>query len=253
MNRNTGNDDEFLKSTFFIDSDSHEIMEYARSVCQGITDARQKAIALFYAVRDDIRYDIFGFEVHLNYMKASYILQKQSGYCVSKALVLAAAARAEGIPSRLGFADVINHLSPGKLHEMMRTNIFAYHGFAELFIDGRWVKATPSLDAGLCEKMGYVKPEFDGIRDTVYPEKNLKGERHMEYVKFYGSYPDLPIEDLIRSVETHYPHFFNGMSISARKLALSQKLDYNHVVPYSNMPPVPPETPREDYFFRKAS
>lgn len=253
MKRNDYHPDLYLKPTFFVDSDAPEIVDYAQKTCKDVTGDRQKAIALFYAVRDDIRYDLFGFEVNLNYMKASYILKKQSGYCVSKALVLAATARAAGIPSRLGFADVINHLNPGKLHEMMRTNIFAYHGFAELFIDGRWIKATPSLDSRLCEKMGYVKPEFDGIHDTVYPEKNLDGDRHMEYVRFYGSYPDLPIEDLIKSVETYYPHFFNGKRITARMLAKVQNLDYDNVVLYQNMLPVPPETPREHYFFKKAS
>lgn len=253
MKRNHDHDDRYLKPTFFVDSDSPEIVDYARSACRGVTGDKQKAIALFYAVRDDIRYDLFGFEVNLNYMKASYILKKQSGYCVSKALVLGAAARSQGIPARLGFADVINHLNPGKLHEMMRTNIFAYHGFAELFIEGRWVKATPSLDSTLCEKMGYVKPEFDGVHDTIYPDRNLKGEQHMEYLRFYGSYPDLPIDDLIKSVETHYPHFFNGKSISAAMLAKIQQLDYDHVVQYKQMIPVPPETPRDFYYFRKAS
>ncbi|GAB6094351.1 transglutaminase family protein [Desulfatiferula olefinivorans] len=244
--------DRYLMPTFFVDSDSPDIIDYATAVCTGLMDDRQKAIALFYAIRDDIRYDLFGFEVNLNYMKAGYILKKQSGYCVSKALVLAAASRVVGIPSRLGFADVINHQNPGKLHELMRTNIFAYHGFAELFIEGRWVKATPSLDSDLCEKMGYITPEFDGIRDTVYPAVNRKGERHMEYVSFYGSYPDLPILDLVASVETYYPHFFGGKSISVRALAASQGLRYEDVVRYADMTPVPHESPREEYSFRKA-
>lgn len=246
-------DDRYLTPTFFVDSDSREIREYAGSVCNGGMDDKEKAIALFYAVRDDIRYDLFGFEVNLNYMKASYILKKQSGYCVSKALVLAASARAVGIPARLGFADVTNHLNPVKLHELMRTNVFAYHGFAELFISGRWVKATPSLDSGLCEKMGYEKPEFDGVRDTTYPAYNLKGEPHMEYIRYYGSYPDLPIEDLIASVEKYYPHFFNGKKVTARKLARAQNLDYDKVLSYNDMVPIPPESPRDDYYFRKAS
>lgn len=245
--------DRYLKPTFFVDSDSREIMDYAQSVCHESMSDKEKAIALFYAVRDDIRYDLFGFEVNLHYMKASYILKKQSGYCVSKALVLSASARAMGIPARLGFADVINHLNPGKMHELMKTNIFAYHGFAELYIEGRWVKATPSLDSRLCEKMGYQKPEFDGVSDTIYPAWNLKGEKHMEYVRYYGSYEDLPIEALVASVETYYPHFFNGKRVIIRELAKTQGLDYNSVVSYPDMVPVPHEAPRDEYEFLKAS
>lgn len=239
--------DRYLQPTFFVDSDSESIRNYAETACRNAKSVKEKAIALFYAVRDDIRYDLFGFEIKLNYMKASYILQKGSGYCVSKALVLAAAARAVGVPSRLGFANVINYLNPESLSGLLRTNVFAFHGFAELYIDGRWVKATPSLDSALCEKMGYVKPEFDGVHDTVYPERNLAGEPHMEYVHFYGSYPDLPIEDLVRSVETYYPHFFSGKKIDVRDYASAQGLAYEIVVPYPSMVPVPPETSRSLY------
>ena len=52
--------------------------------------------------------------------------------------VLAAAARVLGVPARLGFADVRNHLTSPRLREMMNTDVFAYHGYTELLIDGRW-------------------------------------------------------------------------------------------------------------------
>ncbi|MCP3927445.1 MAG: transglutaminase family protein [Desulfobacterales bacterium] len=221
--------DEFLKPTFFIDSDAESIIEYASRACDGAKSEKEKAINLFNAVRDDISYDLFGLEINPNYMKASYILEKGSGYCVSKALVLAACARVIGIPCRLGFADVINHLNPPKMQEFMLTNVFAFHGFAELLLDGKWVKATPSFDSRLCEKSGYIKPEFDGVNDTVYPAFNKAGERHMEYISYYGSFSDIPLVDLMDSVYKYYPHFCDE-SITLESLFINADLDYEAIV-----------------------
>lgn len=231
----------YLKPTFFIDSDSVEIADYAHDACRGAYTDREKAINLFYAVRDDIKYDLFGYEINPMFMKASNILKKATGYCVSKGLVLAAACRAVGIPARMGFADLINHLNPQKISELLQTDVFAFHGFTEIYIDGKWVKATPSFDRGLCEKSGYYIPEFDGIQDTTYPAFNKKGERHMEYVHFYGSFPDLPVYALLDSVKTHYPHFFSGDSdVTIENLIREAGLEFHDVVPEKNLLCIPP-------------
>lgn len=231
----------YLTPTFFIDFDSAGIRDYAHDACQGVHTDRERAIRLFYAVRDDIKYDLFGYEINPLYMKASNILKKGTGYCVSKGLVLCAAARAVGIPARMGFADVINHLNPGKIDELLQTNVFAFHGFAELYIDGRWVKATPSFDRELCEKSGYYVPEFDGIHDTTYPAFNMKGEKHMEYVHYYGSFSDLPAYALLDSVKKHYPHFFaGGIEVTVDTLVRDAGLDIREVVPDMGYLCVPP-------------
>ena len=225
----------FLKPTFFINSDSEAITDYTKAICNDSMSDVEKAIALFYAVRDDIKYDLFGYEMNPNYMQASYILEKGSGYCVSKSIVFAACARAAGVPCRLGFADVVNHLNPGRLHEFMRTNIFAFHGYAELLLDGRWVKATPSFDARLCEKAGYFKPEFDGYNDTTYPAFNKAGQRHMEYISYYGSYSDVPVEDLLASVHRHYPHFCGDSGLTVEMLFIEAELDYQTIIAESDI------------------
>lgn len=221
--------DVYLEPTFFIDSDSPEIIEYAKLACGDAETNMNKAIRLFYAVRDDIRYDVFGFEISPSYLKASYILKKSSGYCVSKAIVLASVARAVGIPSRLGFADVVNHLNPGKLQEFLQTDIFAFHGFTELYLNEKWVRATPSFDYHLCKKNGYFVPEFNGIDDTKYPAFDINGTRHMEYVAYHGSYSDLPVEEFLNSVTKHYPHFF-PQGITAKSIIEDAGLKYTDVI-----------------------
>jgi transglutaminase-like putative cysteine protease len=127
------------------------------------------------------------------------------GYCVAKAVVLAAAARATGIPARLGFADVRNHLATERLRRMMGTDIFYYHGFTELHLEGKWVKATPAFNIELCHKFGVLPLEFDGRSDSIFHPFDASHRRHMEYVNDRGSRVDLPFDELREAMARYYP------------------------------------------------
>jgi len=161
-------------------------------------------------VRDGIRYNPYDIDLTRRGLKASVILARREGYCVAKAVVLAAAARAVAVPSRLGFADVRNHLTTERLRTLMNTDVFIYHGYTELFLNGRWVKATPTFNLSLCERFGVKPLEFDGLSDTLFHEFDSKGNRHMEYVNDRGTFADLPYETIVESFRTHYPGFFKG-------------------------------------------
>jgi transglutaminase-like putative cysteine protease len=141
-------------------------------------------------------------------MKASSILQKKSGYCVSKAVLLAAVARHQQIPSRLGFADVTNHLSTAKLRERMGTDLFIYHGYTEMYLNGKWVKATPAFNLSLCIRFKVKPLEFDGTKDSIFHECNTLGQKHMEYVRDHGHFADLPFEEIFEAYGKTYPKFF---------------------------------------------
>lgn len=147
----------YLKPTYFMDYDTPEVAEFAQTRCDKNETNRQKAIKLYYAVRDEIRYNPYDFKNDRVNFKASSTLKKMSGYCVAKAVLLAAVARFEGIPARLGFADVRNHISTSRLRELMKTDVFMYHGYVELFIDKIWVKATPAFNLTLCTNFN-IKP-----------------------------------------------------------------------------------------------
>ena len=120
--------------------------------------------------------------------------------------MLGALARLNGIPSRLGLADVKNHLSSQALIDWLRSDIFVMHGYIELFLDGKWVKATPAFDKYLCEKMDVLPLEFNGKDDSIFHEFNGEGERHMEYINDHGVFDDVPFDFIVRSVMTAYPH-----------------------------------------------
>ena len=136
----------YLQPTTFIDSDNKNIVKYAKKVTNNIENKTEKAIKLFYAVRDDIFYDPYSLELTPETMKASYTLSVKKGWCITKAILLAAVCRVVGIPSRLGFADVQNHITTEKLRRAMETETYFYHGYTEIFLNKRWIKVTPAFN-----------------------------------------------------------------------------------------------------------
>jgi len=204
----TKDNDEFRKylaPTPFIDCENPQIIAYARSLTRHSASPVENAVSIYYAVRDDIRYDPYCVSLDPAHLKASYTLQARRGFCVTKAVLLAAANRAAGIPSRLGFADVRNHLTTERLRALMGTDLFVYHGYTELFLDGRWVKATPAFNRSLCERFNVKPLEFDGVHNSVFQAYDMKGNKHMEYVRDHGTYADLPLNDIAESFRQHYP------------------------------------------------
>src|SRR6185436_12618875 len=144
----------YLASAEFVDSGDPGVTAFAREVAGSDGDALARAVRLYYAVRDDIVYTPYCDFTDVETFRASACLSRRAGFCVGKASLLTAAARAAGIPARIGFADVRNHLCTPRLRALMGTDTFVYHGYTDLYLDGRWVKATPAFDRGLCEKFG---------------------------------------------------------------------------------------------------
>lgn len=205
----------YLRATSFIDSESPEVTRFAERICpQRDAGHKEKAISLYYAVRDEIRYDPYSLRYSAEALKASTILRNGSGYCVAKAVVLAAVGRQQGIPSRLGFADVRNHISTARLREVMGTDIFFYHGYTEFFLEGRWVKATPAFNLSLCRRF-QVKPlEFNGEEDSIFHEYNVLGQQYMQYLHDHGSFADLPFEMIFTAYRKKYPLMFEQSTVA---------------------------------------
>jgi len=198
-----------LQATPAIDCDHPLVRAFAEEHAWG-GEGRARAVSLYLAVRDRVRYDPYRIDLSTHGMKASTALAQGSGWCVPKAVALAAVARAAGIPARLGFADVRNHLSTQKLRETMQTDVFAWHGYTELWLDGAWRKATPAFNLSLCEKFGLLPLEFNGVDDSLYHPFDRAGQRHMEYVAERGSFDDLPLEQISATFEQIYPGLLAG-------------------------------------------
>ena len=180
-------------------------MSYVEDVVAGVEEDTKRAVAVYYAIRDGILYDPYSADISVAGLKATTVLEEKRGWCVSKAILLAAWCRALGIPARLGYADVLNHLSTEKLRQRMKTNVFYWHGYTALYLDDRWVKATPAFNIELCEKFGLKPLEFNGRDDSIYHAFDQAGNRHMEYLHDRGQFLEPPIEAMRRTFDEYYP------------------------------------------------
>ena len=194
----------YLSSTSVIDCESVPIQEKARDLTQGQEDTIEKAKRLFYFVRDNIKYNLYVPKLLPEYFRASNTLFRGEGYCVQKAVLLAALARAVGVPAGLGFARLRNNLLPRRTIERLGTNILPFHGYTNLYLQGKWVKATPSFDLDMCLKYRIIPVEFDGINDAVFHTHNQDGELYIEYLADLRHYNDLPLDRLKKALTEHF-------------------------------------------------
>lgn len=193
----------YLTPTAIIDSNHKSIQGYAEVIGKS-TAPIEVAVKLYLAVRDGIRYDPYS-PFHLpEHYRASYVLKRGRSFCVPKASLLCALGRACGIPSRIGLADVRNHLTTKQLIQMMGTDIFVCHGFVEFYLEGRWVKATPAFNKELCQKHKVPPLEFNGRDDSLFQPYNFENQMFMEYIKFHGIYADVPVDQIVKTWKEAY-------------------------------------------------
>lgn len=194
-----------LAPTAIIDSDHPAVVAFAREHDRG-ADVRERAVSLYLAVRDGFRYDPYRIELTEQGLRASTVLANGYGWCVPKAALLTAVCRAVGIPARVGYADVRNHLSTERLRKAMNSDVYVWHGYSDLWIDGRWVKATPAFNIELCERFGLLPLEFDGRDDSIYHPYDKAGNRHMEYLNQRGVYDEVPLAEIEEGFRRYHPN-----------------------------------------------
>lgn len=207
-----------LATTWFIDHDDPAVQQFARDAVGDLTEPTDRAIALFHRVRDGIRYDPYGISYEPRAFRASVVVTRPTNWCVPKSVLLTASARHLGIPARLGFADVRNHLTSEKLSAKMGTDLFAWHGYSELLLpdpvagDGsrRWFQLSSAFNIELCERFGVRVLEFDGTADALMHPYDRAGNRHMEYVNERGSFDDLPLGEMLADFRTIYGDAFDS-------------------------------------------
>ena len=190
----------YLKPTEVIDSEHETIQTMAEQLTHDCVSEVEKAIKLFYFVRDSIRYNAYMISVALEDFKASTVLARGKGYCVQKAVLLTALGRASGIPSRLCFAKIKNYRMSAYLLERIGTNILPRHGYNQFFLNGKWLSAAATFDRELCKKNRFRMVEFDGIHDAILPKTDLNDHPHIEYLEKYGPQADLPLEWIAKEI-----------------------------------------------------
>jgi len=198
---------EFLASGRYVDSAHPAVISFSEKNAKG-KNPLERAVSLYYAVRDAIRYNPFlDFSREASY-RASQCIAAGEGFCIGKAALLAACARADGIPARVGFADVKNHLTTPALRARMGSDLFVYHGYTELMLEGKWVKATPAFNIELCQRFKVKPLEFDGREDSIFHPFDSDNRRHMEYLRERGSHADVPADEIMRVFRETYPALY---------------------------------------------
>jgi transglutaminase-like putative cysteine protease len=194
----------YLNPTAIIDSDHKSVRDYAVVTVGRSTKPIDVAVNLYLAVRDNIRYDPYAPFYLPEHYRASYVLKRGRSFCVPKASLLCALGRTCGIPSRVGFATVRNHLATKQLLDFLGSDIFPYHGFVEFYLNGKWVKATPAFNSELCRRHKVPPLEFNGREDSLFQAFNSENQKFMEYLEFYGVGSDIPVEEIVKTWEKTY-------------------------------------------------
>ncbi len=200
----------YLAPRFFVDADHPAIRRYAEKHAGRSAEPLDQAVSLYYVIRDGFRYNPWGVKISPEAFKASAVIQRDrtlGGHCIDKANVLAACARCLGIPARLHFANVRNHIGTEELERKLGTDLLVFHGYAELWLRGRWVAATPAFNKELCEHLGVEPLDFDGEHDSVFQQYDRAGGKFMEYVHDYGVFEDIPFDKMVAEWKLHYPKF----------------------------------------------
>jgi transglutaminase-like putative cysteine protease len=197
-----------LQPTYYLDADEPSLCAFAERYTRKAASERENAIALYYAVRDGFWYSPYRLDFRPEGLKASAFLNREpkAGHCLNKAMLLAASARVVGIPSRLSFYHVRNHLATERLEKMLGTNLLVFHTVAELWLEGRWVKATPAFNQALCTKLGVDSLEFNGLDDSIFQPYDASGREFMHYEYEYGAYNDLPFDLMKSELLKYYGH-----------------------------------------------
>lgn len=215
--------DPTLSATRYIDSDHPRVRAFVEQHAGEGNDI-DRAVHLTHAVRDAISYDMWMFGLDEKDFVASNALDAPSAFCVPKAVALAAVARAAGIPARVGFADVRNHLTNPRIDAMMDgDDTFRWHAYTSLFLDGKWVKATPAFDMKLCQRNNVTPLDFNGRDDSIFHEFDATGRKHMEYVRFIGEFDDMPYEEFSDEMRKAYPRMLRELAEMRAERAVKRK------------------------------
>lgn len=198
---------ESLQSTYFFDFDTPEVQQFADQFIDPKASNKDNAIALYYGVRDAFIYNPYHLDLRKTALKASEVLKKNKAWCVEKSTLFIACCRYAGIPSKPGYAIVVNHIGTEKLEHVLQRKEIVFHGYASILIDRNWLKVSPAFDKRICRVSGVSPLDFDGEHDALL-QAYEGDQRFMEYTHDYGTFDDVPVELMNSEMKKYYPHLF---------------------------------------------
>lgn len=199
----------YLAPTYYFDYESPAIQTFANKVVKDVSTAKEKAIQLYYAIRDGWFYDAYQIHIKKEEFRSSLIMQRDRGHCIDKATLLISCLRSVAIPARIHLVKVRNHIAVEKIMARFGTDELTPHAFVEVYLNPQWVGVTPAFNKTLCEKLNVAPLEFDGQNDSLFQSFNRRGEKFMEYLADYGTFDDIPFDFIRQNMIEHYPGIAN--------------------------------------------
>ena len=75
-------------------------------------------------------------------------------------------------------------------------------------MNNQWIACTPAFDKRICRISGVPPLEFDGKTDSMF--QAYSGEKQfMEYLHYYGTFDDVPVDLMNAEMRRYYPHLFD--------------------------------------------
>lgn len=198
----------YLEENYNFDYSCESIQKLIEKIKNGSTeiDPLEFALKAYYYIRDAWPYNPYRFSLIEKDWKASVISKQKTGHCLDKAILLISVLRANNIPARLGLAKVKNHIAVEDIIEKFGNDVLVPHGYVELYLDDKWVKATPAFNKTLCEKLNVVPLDFDGKNDSLFQSFDTSGTKEfMEYLEDYGTFNHVPLAYMLDLMKETYP------------------------------------------------
>lgn len=189
--------DEYLRETPSCDIRNPNLQRITSNIIGPADSPGEAAVRIFYFVRDEIKH---GWVPAVQ--RASMTLERKIGDCWPKSILQVAMLRAARIPARFRWIEYHKQLFLGLVPTAVYDTLsdpFPFHVLAEVYLDGRWVKADATFDR-------YLSPArtraWDGRSDSICLNSS-------EISKDRGA--TASFEDRVPEIE----EFFGGPLISA--------------------------------------
>ena len=202
----------YLNTTYYFDYETDEIQKLIQEFKTKTLTKKEKAKLLYLKIRDNWRYNPYRISFSKENYKASIIAKKTETHCIDKSILFIAGLRGLQIPSRIHLAKVKNHIGIERIVEKFGTDEISPHGMVDVFLDDKWLKASPAFNIELCHKCNVAPLEFDGENDSIFQEFDNLGNNFMEYIDDYGSFDDVPMDFIFDNFKENYPQIMNRLN-----------------------------------------
>ena len=211
----------YLKEDYYCNFNHPSIKKLAEQVAGQYDTNKEKAVALFYWVRDNILYRVSYWQ-----RTASDTLAEREGTCTNKANLLAALLRSQNIPAGYGVMKVYGQEYLGPICiPMVRKyiNNVSTHVYLGVYLENRWVKVDPSDDYEFSMNTSFFNPpsllvDWDGEKDA---KLNLPKEHILSDI--------FPLSNIVflMGKNVHFPKILVKVSNEVIKFTRNNKVEFS--------------------------